>query len=173
MFHTWPHCESRAVEVLADRGLTTYIPRLRAEPRRQAALVLPSYVFVCGDLAAAGIAPPHYLPKLGEIVAFNRREPVVVPQSVIAWLQAQERDATRGALHSDEQAGNTASLTNLQTALQAAASSEEQVHILLQCPSPANEIEILGSAASGDVAADVKRSHRRSTRGGGRKIHYR
>ena len=88
VFHARPRCEDRASAALAVRGLTTYVPRSCAGPNRPGEPLFPAYLFVYGDLATAGMAQAHYLPGLGEIVAFGG-EPARVPQPAITWLQTQ------------------------------------------------------------------------------------
>jgi hypothetical protein len=165
VFHAKFRCESRAVEALAARGLTPYTPRLRAGPNGPGTLLFPAYLFVYGDLAAAGMAPPHYLPDLGETVAVDRK-PAIVPQQVIAWLRAQGADSARGAPANDGQAVEDGFLTNLQTTLQETVSPQARADTLLRCLSQASAGETPGGTAT------TQRSHRRSTRGRGRRIQY-
>jgi len=169
VFHTRPHDETRAIEALIARGVTTYAPRLRPGPNGPAELLFPTCLFVYGDPVAAGKARWQYLPGLGELIAFGGVL-ATVPPAVITWLQAQDGDFVYGAPVVTGRAVENGFLTRLQVGLQAAGGPQDRVATLLRCLSQASESAPLGAAAADDVTPDTKPRYHRSTRGRGRRI---
>jgi hypothetical protein len=90
-FYAKPHCETRAMDALAERGLSAYVLRASAAQPAPGELLFPRYLFVYGDLAAAGMTVAHHLVGLGEFIIFDN-QPAVVPPGLIAWMQAQVGD---------------------------------------------------------------------------------
>ncbi len=165
VFHTRPRCEDRASAALAVRGLTPYAPRSYVGPNRQDEPLFPSYLFVYGDLATAGMAQAPYLPGVGEIIAFGG-EPAQVPQPVMTWLQTQGEEPGR-------RAGASSLPAAWQRVLQEAGDCGARGTSLLQVLRQANAPEPPGETAPDGVAPEVRLPRRRGTRGRGRFIHYR
>ena len=172
VFHARPRCEDRASAALAVRGLTTYVPRSCAGPNRPGEPLFPAYLFVYGDLATAGMAQAHYLPGLGEIVAFGG-EPARVPQPAITWLQTQDGESGRRAVASSAQPAASNLPADWQRVLQGAGDHGAREASLLQVLHQAHEPKPPGETAPDGVAPEVRLPGRRSTRGRGRVIRSR
>ncbi len=162
VFHARPRCEDRASAALAVRGLTPYAPRSYVGPNRQDEPLFPSYLFVYGDLATAGMAQAHYLTGLGELVAFGG-EPAQVPPPVMTWLQTQGEEPGR-------RAGASSLPAAWQRVLQGAGERGARDASLLQALRQTNAPAAPGGTAPDGVAPEIRLPNRRGTRGRGRVI---
>ncbi|MCX6032950.1 MAG: hypothetical protein NT169_27145 [Chloroflexi bacterium] len=172
VFHARPRCEGRASAAFAVRGLTAYVPRSCAAPNRQGEPLFPSYLFVYGDLATAGMALAPYLPDLGELVAFGG-EPAQVPPPVMTWLQTQGEEPGRRAVASNAQPAASNLPADWQRVLQGAGDRGAREASLLQALRQTNASAPPGETVPDGVAPEVRLPRRRRTRGRGRFIHYR
>lgn len=169
VFHTRPGCESRAIEALVTRHVTTYVPRIRSGPNGPAALLFPTCLFVYGDPAAAGKARWQYLPGLGELIALGDVL-VTVPPKVISWLRAQDGDFTHSTPGAIGCAAADGFVAQLQVGLRAAVSPQDRVDTLLRCLRQVSEAQTPDAATSENIPLEIQHRYHRSTRGRSRKI---
>jgi len=92
--HTKPRQEQQVSQILAGKGLETYLPTLavtrvrRGHRARMTQPLFPCYLFARFDLDAVGISAVQWTPGLRNLVAFGG-EPAVVDERVIALIQTR------------------------------------------------------------------------------------
>ncbi len=170
-FYTKPNCEERAIEALAKRGLAAYALRGSGARKALGELLFPRYLFVYGDLVTADMATETYLPGLGELISFAGK-PAIVPSQTIVWMQAWVQGIDSEAFSGDAGAAQCALVAEVRAALQGAGSSAERTEILLRFLRQVNGRDVSQVVPPTVAAAEVHHRRRRTTRGHGRKIHY-
>ncbi|HOG46259.1 MAG TPA: transcription termination/antitermination NusG family protein [Anaerolineae bacterium] len=83
--HTKPHKEYLVRDLMAQRGITAYLPLLQHEGRR-AEPFFARYLFVRLDLAQVALSSLDWAPGVTRVVSFGG-QPATVPDGVIQWLQ--------------------------------------------------------------------------------------
>jgi len=97
--YTKPRKERQVSDILASKGIETYLPlvRVRKRGRREVEQpFFPCYLFARVDLAAEGLSSVCWTPGLRKVVNFGG-EPAAVPDAVVALIRKRlaKRDYPR------------------------------------------------------------------------------
>ncbi len=91
--YTKPHAERQVTQLLAARGIETYLPMLtvwRARRRQiETEPLFPCYGFACFDLSTRQLSEARWTPGLKSIVS-SEGHPIPVPATVLAYMRRRE-----------------------------------------------------------------------------------
>ncbi len=183
VLHTKANAEYRVARLLAQRGIETFLPTVRAvrpRPGYTTVPLFPSYLFARLDLECIELSAILWTPGLRTIVTFNH-QPAVVPDDVIAFIRQRVDEINSvGGLPShpfkpgDRVRIRSGPLAGLEGIFEGPTGPAERVRILIEFLGRMNTatvpVDILERVA--DMVACMKPKRRRRTRGKGRRIRY-
>ncbi len=148
--YTKPRAERQVSELLAARGIETYMPLLtvwRTRRRRvESEALFPCYCFAHFDLTGTGAPDLKWTPGLKSIVSFGDR-PVPIPENVVAYVRRRVVELNTGT-HAPLQIGARVRVTegplkDLEGVLNGHIAGRERARVL---------IELLGRLVQCEVA---------------------
>ncbi|HID86234.1 MAG TPA: hypothetical protein EYP55_02520 [Anaerolineae bacterium] len=95
--YTKPRKERQVSDILASKGIETYLPLVRVRKRGRRGEVeqpfFPCYLFARVDLALQGLSSVRWTPGLRKVVSFGG-EPAAIPDAMVALIRKRlaERD---------------------------------------------------------------------------------
>ena len=178
VLYTKPNSESHVAQAVTARGLVTYLPLLTCR-RGHSEPLFPRYLFVYYDLKTAGTSILRWIPGLCRIVSFGGRPAMIPDQAIDLIMTRLSENQARGDLPrhqlqpSDEAHIRDEPFADLHCVFQESVSSGKRAQILFGFLSRVNTDGEQVDAAQVVSQKNTRRPHRRSTRGKGRRIHYR
>ena len=179
--HTKPNSEYVVANLLEQRGITVYLPRVstpETEHGRQSSPFFPCYLFANIDFQVVDFSSVQWTPGLRRFVAFMG-QPVPVPAALIDKIRYAEDkyDATRANMRHNFEPGETVRVTagplqDMFGLFEGPTTPSKRVEILLDIVGRLTRTQIdvtdLEKMSAVDGKSSTKRPRR--TRGRGRRI---
>ncbi len=136
--NTKPHCELLVCTGLAQRGIESYLPALKAGRVGRETPFFPCYLFVHADLKQLGRSALQYLPGVRRLVAYDDA-PVPVADALIehiriklAELEHEVKDGRGQVLrHGDRVRITSGPLAGVDAVFDCSLSSHDRVRLLV------------------------------------------